>query len=540
MPLRPLPRTRTPRRAAPGAPGGLRRQQSPLVAHGEGASPTFRSTVSIAFKSGAIRGTPRVGVARQSGATRGAGAGPPAPASLRLPPGIILTGIARICSCFRRGAAGEDDAAAPAGRRGRRGEAAEDPPAQAEAPAGRGRKRGRDADPGVKLEPEEVSDEKAAKREAVQDQLETALETAQQLGGSLAEADGTEAPAAADDEDDAAPMATEDDDGSRSSRTPRGAGVKQATLEPRVTKAQAAAMAEAEAADKVKQAEMTLAASYMSETSSNAAEEKILKQAKHVKKRSDSDSLVRRMTRYSEPPRKKSHWDYLLQEMEWMSNDFRQERKWKMALAKKTAQAVMKWHKQKEGQQARNQKIEQQNLKKIAGRLSRDVRTFWGQVGKLVVYKHEMQIEEVRQQNMEKHMDFMVGQTEQYSQLLSAEIQKPGRRTTAKDDPKADPDFQPGDAADDEATLAEEEGAGQNPAEKEAVDAMEKEKGASIKQVLESHGVDKDAAAAGEIPAGEGATSMDVAEEEVSAADAAARDDRMPILRCCWKPTLWT
>eukprot|EP01046_Picozoa_sp_COSAG06_P072772 COSAG06_NODE_21445_length_756_cov_1.223744_1_plen_246_part_01 len=195
-----------------------------------------------------------------------------------------------------------------------------------------------------------------------------------------------------------------------------------------------------------------------------------------------------------------------------------------MALAKKTAQAVMKWHKQKEGQQARNQKIEQQNLKKIAGRLSRDVRTFWGQVGKLVVYKHEMQIEEVRQQNMEKHMDFMVGQTEQYSQLLSAEIQKPGRRTTAKDDPKADPDFQPGDAADDEATLAEEEGAGQNPAEKEAVDAMEKEKGASIKQVLESHGVDKDAAAAGEIPAGEGATSMDVAEEEVSAADAAARD----------------
>ena len=42
--------------------------------------------------------------------------------------------------------------------------------------------------------------------------------------------------------------------------------------------------------------------------------------------------------------------------------------------------------------------------------------------------------------------------------------------------------------------------------------------------MLESHGVDKDAAAAGEIPAGEGATSMDVAEEEVSAADAAARD----------------
>jgi hypothetical protein len=294
-------------------------------------------------------------------------------------------------------------------------------------------------------------------------------------------------------------------------------------VEPRLTKAQAAAIAEAEAAAKIRQAEMSLAATYMDEMESSTAEEKILKQSKTVKKRSDADSLVRRMTRYSEPPRKKTHWDYLLQEMEWMSNDFRQERKWKMALAKKTAQAVMKWHKQKQGEQAREQKIQAQNLKKVATRLSRDVKAFWGQVGKLVVYKHEMQLEEVRQQNMEKHMDFMVGQTERYSQLLAAEINKPGRRAAVKDDTKSDPDFQPGEAADDETTLAEEEGAGQNPAETEAVGTLEKEGSASIKDVLESHGVDKDAAAAGEIPQGEGATAMDVA-EDVSAADAAARE----------------
>jgi E1A-binding protein p400 len=129
---------------------------------------------------------------------------------------------------------------------------------------------------------------------------------------------------------------------------------------------------------------------------------------------------------------------------------------------------------------------------------------------------------------MEKHMDFMVGQTERYSQLLATEINKPGRVRGAKDDPNADPDFQPSDAADDEATLMEEEGAGSNAAEKEAVDAMGKEGAAPIADVLEKHGVDKDAAAAGEIPdqsaeSGSGAMDLELPGEEVSAEDAAAR-----------------
>jgi hypothetical protein len=42
------------------------------------------------------------------------------------------------------------------------------------------------------------------------------------------------------------------------------------------------------------------------------------------------------------------HHDYLLEEMSWLSTDFRQERKWKMALAKKVALAVVKYHSQKQ------------------------------------------------------------------------------------------------------------------------------------------------------------------------------------------------
>jgi hypothetical protein len=42
------------------------------------------------------------------------------------------------------------------------------------------------------------------------------------------------------------------------------------------------------------------------------------------------------------------HHDYLLEEMCWLATDFRQERKWKMALAKKVALAVVKYHSQKQ------------------------------------------------------------------------------------------------------------------------------------------------------------------------------------------------
>ena len=106
-------------------------------------------------------------------------------------------------------------------------------------------------------------------------------------------------------------------------------------------------MREALAAAAQKKREIALAKTAEEESRTFAQEDKILKQAKGIQKRYDQDTLVRRMTRYAEPPRKKTHWDYLLQEMEWMANDFRHERKWKMANAKKVVGAVMKYHKSK-------------------------------------------------------------------------------------------------------------------------------------------------------------------------------------------------
>jgi len=64
-------------------------------------------------------------------------------------------------------------------------------------------------------------------------------------------------------------------------------------------------------------------------------EEDVLQKAQDIEKERSALSL-RRFNRWVDPPRNKTHWDYVIEEMTWMANDFKEERKWKMALARKT------------------------------------------------------------------------------------------------------------------------------------------------------------------------------------------------------------
>jgi hypothetical protein len=89
--------------------------------------------------------------------------------------------------------------------------------------------------------------------------------------------------------------------------------------------------------------------------------------------------------KWPEPERKKTHWDFFLEEVVWLATDFRQERKWKMALAKKTATLVMKWHAQRVASSQRNMKIEQVKVRKVASLMAREVKKFWAQLEKVLV-----------------------------------------------------------------------------------------------------------------------------------------------------------
>lgn len=87
--------------------------------------------------------------------------------------------------------------------------------------------------------------------------------------------------------------------------------------------------------------------------------------------------------KWPEPERKKTHWDFLLEEAVWLATDFRQERKWKMAMAKKTATMVMKWHAQRVASSQRNLKAEQVKVRKVASMMAREVKKFWAQLEKV-------------------------------------------------------------------------------------------------------------------------------------------------------------
>lgn len=112
------------------------------------------------------------------------------------------------------------------------------------------------------------------------------------------------------------------------------------------------------------------------------------------------------------------HWDYLLEEMAWLSNDFVAERKFKKALAKKVARAVVKWHENKATQVARELRAELLRKKKIASNIAREATKFWKQMLQVVGYKQKVELEAVKKEALEQHLDFIVGQTTRYTKEL--------------------------------------------------------------------------------------------------------------------------
>ncbi len=53
-----------------------------------------------------------------------------------------------------------------------------------------------------------------------------------------------------------------------------------------------------------------------------------------------------------------------------------------------------------------------------AAKISRHVQQFWVKIDKLVVYKHQSKLEAKRREAMDRHLSFLVTQTERYSSTL--------------------------------------------------------------------------------------------------------------------------
>ena len=70
--------------------------------------------------------------------------------------------------------------------------------------------------------------------------------------------------------------------------------------------------------------------------------------------------------------------------------------------------------------------------KKIAANISREVSKFWRQMYRVVEYKQRMQLEVVKKEALEKHLDFIVNQTERFTADLSKNFKQPSSAAAAK------------------------------------------------------------------------------------------------------------
>ncbi|XP_078064879.1 helicase SRCAP-like, partial [Mustelus asterias] len=156
----------------------------------------------------------------------------------------------------------------------------------------------------------------------------------------------------------------------------------------------------------------------------------IAEQAKHEAKiehriaelRREGLWSLKRLNRVQEAIRPKTHWDYLCEEMQWLSADFAQERRWKRGVARKVARTVLRFHEEQRQKEERAKREEQAKLRRIASTIAKEVKQFWTNVEKVVQFKQQSRLEEKRKKALDLQLDFIVGQTEKYSDLLSQSL----------------------------------------------------------------------------------------------------------------------
>ncbi|XP_063082908.1 helicase SRCAP isoform X2 [Cavia porcellus] len=218
---------------------------------------------------------------------------------------------------------------------------------------------------------------------------------------------------------------------------------------------------------------------------------------------------LKRLPKVPEPPRPKGHWDYLCEEMQWLSADFAQERRWKRGVARKVVRMVIRHHEEQRQKEERARREEQAKLRRIASTMAKDVRQFWSNVEKVVQFKQQSRLEEKRKKALDLHLDFIVGQTEKYSDLLSQSLNQPLASSKAGSSPclgsssaasspvppasrldEEDGDFQPQEEEeeDDEETIEVEEQQEGNDAEtqRREIELLRREGELPLEELLRS------------------------------------------------------
>ena len=115
-----------------------------------------------------------------------------------------------------------------------------------------------------------------------------------------------------------------------------------------------------------------------------------------------------------------THWDFTLKEMLWLSADFQSERKRQISHARKLSNAIKQYHATLHTRKARERIEFEMRVRRLAAKLNRNVqRGYWKKIERVVGYKQRLNGEEQRRKDMDKHLVFLVRQTEKYGESLT-------------------------------------------------------------------------------------------------------------------------
>ncbi|XP_061612159.1 helicase SRCAP isoform X3 [Phyllopteryx taeniolatus] len=249
---------------------------------------------------------------------------------------------------------------------------------------------------------------------------------------------------------------------------------------------------------------------------------------------------TKRLNRLTEPPRPKVHWDYLCEEMQWLSADFAQERRWKRGVARKVVRMVMRHHEEVRQKEEKAKRDEHAKIRRVASSIAKEVRAFWSSVEKVVQYKQHSRLEEKRKKALDLQLDFIVGQTEKYSDLLSKSlapasrpepVPSPSKMSAPSATDEDDQDFEPPcEEEDDEETIEVEEQQDGNDAEshRREIELLKEESALPLDQLLSTLQRTQDSAVSDEECSHESSSSAEQEEDGEFAAneeDAADEED---------------
>eukprot|EP00210_Caulerpa_lentillifera_P000034 g33.t1 len=148
-------------------------------------------------------------------------------------------------------------------------------------------------------------------------------------------------------------------------------------------------------------------------------EDRTLSQAQEIKDlREESRCAI-----WKDPnTRRVCHWENLLEEMKWMATDFQREMKWKLKEAKIYARRCVRIVKEAEIRELHKDIDEESRKRKECNKIAKEIQHFWRKSTKVVHFKIQQKIELQKRLMLDKHLAFLVGQTERYSNLLAQNL----------------------------------------------------------------------------------------------------------------------